>query len=113
MAHAARATLRFLFLQSLARVSQLPSFADSSALRRVHLETMKGLRDLAPVAEAPGLETLMVLDCNQFRLEHFEPFEGHPTLRSGSIDTGSLKRNKAIAALLGLEDADRVAWRDM
>jgi hypothetical protein len=106
-------SLRFVFLQSLAQVTELPSLADNSALRVVHLETMRGLRDLTPVAAAPGLEALLVIDCSQFRLEHFEPFVGHPTLKSARIGTGSRKRNEAIRALLGLDDADRAYWRDV
>ena len=99
--------LRFVFLQALAQVTQLPSFAGSKALRRVHLETMKGLRDLTPIAEAPGLDSLLVIDCSQFRLEHLEPFVRHPALRSARIGTGSRKRNEAIATMLGLPDADQ------
>lgn len=70
--------LRFVFLQALAQVTQLPSFARSTALRRVHLETMKGLRDLTPIAEAPALDSLLVIDCNRFRLEHFRAVRRSP-----------------------------------
>lgn len=106
-------TLRFLFLQSLTRVEQLPSMRDSSALRRVHLETMKGLSDLRPIADAPALESLLVLDCNQFRPEDFEPFVGHPTLREALIGTGSVRRNTEIRSMLGVAEAARANWRDV
>ena len=106
-------TLRYLFLQSLARVTSLPSLESSRHLRRVHIETMKGLRDLASVAMAPALESLLVIDCSQFSAEHFAPFVGHPSLREARIGTGSSRRNMAIDELLRLPSAEAARWRDV
>jgi hypothetical protein len=106
-------TLQFLFLQSQAQITVLPSFAENASLRCVHLETMKGIRNLAPVAAAPALDSLLVIDCPQFGPADFAPFVGHPTLRSARIGTGSRKRNDAIKSLLGLQDAPTRSWKDV
>lgn len=106
--------LRYLFLQSLARVTNLPSFAESNDLRRIHLETMKGLTGIASVGTAPALESLVIVDCRQFGPEDFAPLVGHPTLRRVRIGTGSQKRNDAINTLLHLPDAGyKIDWRDI
>jgi hypothetical protein len=95
-------TLQFLFLQALKQVTELPSLAALSELRRVHLETMKGLNDLSPVAHAPQLLELEAVDMRHLRPEAFAPFVGHPTLRFSTIGLGSLRKNEAVSALLGL-----------
>ncbi len=110
---AALESLKFLFMQSLARISALPSLARNTELRRVHLETMKGLQDLSTVAGAPALNTLLVIDCSHLRIEDFAPFVAHPSLREGAIGTGSVKRNRAIAHSLGLQEPDRRLWREV
>ena len=46
-------SLRALFLQALRRVETLPDFHRATDLRRVRLETMKGLRDLARLQQRP------------------------------------------------------------
>src|SRR6476469_2329268 len=45
-------SLRTLFLQALRQVEALPDFREATELKRVRLETMKGLRDLRPLATA-------------------------------------------------------------
>ena len=46
-------TLRYLFLQAVLRqVRELPNLSENVNLRRVHLEAMKGLRDLKPLTTA-------------------------------------------------------------
>jgi len=95
-------TLEYLFLQAQKQVTSMPSFERASKLRRVHLQTMKGLRDLAPLARAPALETLVAVDMGHLMPEHFRPFVRHPTLREAAIGLGSNKKNVAVDALLGL-----------
>lgn len=107
------ASLRYLFLQALAGVVDLPSLAPNAQLRRVHLQTMKGLRDLRAIADAPALEALIVIDCPQFRLEHFESFVGHATLAAATIGTGSRRRDDAIQARLGVSHAQQIEWSQL
>jgi hypothetical protein len=100
--------LQYLFLQSLKNVRRLPSLAALTQLRRVHLETMRGLTDLEPVAEAPALEELLVLDMRQLDLEAFRPFLAHRALRAALIVLGSENKNAAVEAMLGLQPATRI-----
>jgi hypothetical protein len=86
-------TLQYLFLQALKRVESVPSLRDLRLLRRVHLETMKGLSDLQPIADAPGLEELLVIDMRHLQPEALRPFVGHRTLRAAAVGLGSLKKN--------------------
>ena len=95
-------TLQHLFLQALRQVTRLPSFARSTALRRVDLDTMKGLTDLAPLAEAPKLEILNLIAMRHAAPEILRPFVGHPTLRAGIWGFGSDRKNFAAQDLLPL-----------
>jgi internalin A len=95
-------TLQYLFLQTLKGVTKLPSLQPLSLLRRVHIETMKGLNDLSSVAEAPGLEELLVVDMPHLKPEALRPFVGHPTLKRATVGLGSIKKNDAVQKLLGL-----------
>jgi hypothetical protein len=95
-------TLQHLFLEALTRVTRLPSFARSTALCRVDLAAMKGLTDLAPLAEAPNLEILNLGGMRHADPEILLPFVGHPTLRAGSWGFGSSRKNFAAQDLLRL-----------
>jgi hypothetical protein len=95
-------TLEYLFLEALAQVKRLPSFARSVALRRADLNTMKGLLDLAPLAEAPNLEILNLGAMRHADPEILQPFVGHPTLRAGAWGFGSRRKNFAAQDLLPL-----------
>lgn len=97
-------TLQYLFLQALKRVESVPSLRDLRLLRRVHLETMKGLSDLQPIADAPGLEELLVIDMRHLQPEALRPFVGHRTLRAAAVGLGSLKKNAVVDRMLGLPD---------
>jgi len=107
---AAALSLRFIFLQALTQVAALPSFAPLADLRRVHLETMKGLRDLAPVAAAPALTEFVAIDMGHLRPEAFRPFVGHPALRAARIGLGSARKNAAVRELLPLPDPGYAKW---
>jgi hypothetical protein len=98
-------TLRFAFLQALRRVESLPDFSRSTALERLHLETMKGLRSLKAVARAPALTDLVVVDVPQFRVDDFRCLVGHPTLERILVGTGSTRRNGEIEEMLALPRA--------
>jgi hypothetical protein len=95
-------TLQNLFLQALKNVTALPSFRNLRSLRRVTLDTMKGINDLSPVADAPALEELFVVAANQLKPDDFKPFVGHPTLKSATIGLCSVRKNEQAQKLLGL-----------
>ena len=100
-------TLQYLFLQALKQVDKLPSLGDLHLLRRMHLETMKGLTDLKPVADAPSLEELIVVDMPQLQPEVFAPFVGHPTLKHITAGLGSNRKNQMVEMLLRLPGVNR------
>ena len=101
---AALTQLEELFLQSLARVKSLPDLSGLQRLKRVHLETMKGIVDLGPIAKAPALEALNLIAMNHLKPEALRPFVGHPALRQCRIGLGSFRRNAAAYELLGFPD---------
>jgi len=85
-------TLEELFLQSLPQVRRLPDLSRMANLRRVTLHTMKGIRDLTPLTAAPTLEQLLLVAMPQLRPESLRPLVGHPTLRRGLWNIGSLRK---------------------
>lgn len=95
-------TLQMLHLDALEQVTKLPSFRPATALRRVHFRTMKGIRGLGPLAEAPNLEELAILGAPQLQPADFRPFIAHPKLRRISIELGSAKKNEAVREILPL-----------
>jgi hypothetical protein len=95
-------SLRALFLQALRQVDTLPDFSEAHSLRRVRLETMKGLRDLRPLATAPILEALELIDMRHLQPEDLAPLVGLPHLNQVTPGLGSRRKNDAATALLGL-----------
>jgi hypothetical protein len=105
--------LRHLFLQALPNVTALPDLSRARSLRRIHLEEMKGARDLRPIASAPALEELVLGDLAQLRPEDLRPLVGHPHLRAVTAHLGGARKNAEAQALLGLpEVAFDWDWRD-
>ena len=99
---AALPDLECLFLQALKRVTKLPSFRAAAALRWAILGLMRGLTNLAPLAEAPALRSLVAFDMGHLGPAAFMPFVGHRTLKAAAIGLGSKRKNDAVAASLPL-----------
>jgi hypothetical protein len=99
-------TLQNIYLQALKNVTVLPSLRNLEFLRRVTIDTMKGLTDLSPISQAPSLEELLVLSGNQWEPRDFRPFVGHPSLKTVVIGLGSVRKNRETEALLGLSRGD-------
>lgn len=97
-------TLQFLRLQALRRVDRLPALKDLTNLRRVILETMKGVRDPCALAEAPALEELFMIDMGHMQPDDFKCLVGHPSLRYAAVGLGSTKKNEAVHRILRLPD---------
>jgi len=95
-------TLRSLFLQALPQVDALPNFRRATELRRIRLEGMKGLRDLSPLATAPALEGVELIDMRHMKAEDLAPLVGLPQLKAVTPGLGSRRKNEAAAAMLGL-----------
>ena len=95
--------LQYLFLQSLTRVTALPDMRRLTTLRRVVIDTLKNLENLAPLRDAVALEQLLLVAMRHIRLEDLEVLVGHPTLREAVFGLGSVKRNAAAMELVGVE----------
>lgn len=101
------ASLQYLFLQALKNVSVLPEMSHLRSLRRVHLETMRGLKDLRPLAAAPALEQLALFDMPQLTNADLRCLAGHPTLSEVLAVPSSNRKKQALEELL---PAARAAW---
>ncbi len=88
--------LSVLYLEDLPNITTLPSFRNLERLREVSLRHLSGLSDLAPVSEAPQLETFNLSDANHCGAESLAPFWRHPTLRNIGIGLGSFKKNREV-----------------
>jgi hypothetical protein len=85
-------TLRKLFLQALPQVRSLPDLSRLTALREITLHGMRGITNLGPLASAPALETLSLVEMTQLEPDDLRPLVGHPTLRRGHWNIGGLKK---------------------
>lgn len=104
--------LRSVFLQALKRVDQIPDLTGASRLRRVDLETMKSVRDLRPLATAPALEEVVLIDMPQLNVEDLRPLAALPHLKAVTCGLGSRRKNEAAQAMLGLPEVrGRLDWR--
>ena len=63
---------------------------------------MKGLRDLRPLATAPALEAIELIDMRHLQPEDLAPLAGLPHLKAVTPGLGSRRRNEAATAMLGL-----------
>ena len=92
--------LQFLFLQSLPQVTALPDFSRLIKLRRVHLDNMKGIRDLNPLCRAPALEEVQHVNANTQRPQDYVELLKSKTVRRLAVGFGSNAKNQAFSALL-------------
>lgn len=99
-------SLQFVYLQALRRVAALPSCSGLVNLRTLVLDTMKGIRDLSPLREAPRLENLAVISAMHMQPSDFACLKNHPSLRGLTAGLGSTKRNDAVQSMIGLPAAN-------
>jgi hypothetical protein len=95
--------LEYLFLQHLKRVERLPTLASCRRLRRVHIDKV-GIRDLAPIAAAPNLTELLLIDMPQLGIDAFRALAGHPSLGALTAGVRNEARREQIHSFLGLGD---------
>ncbi len=91
--------LQNLFLQSLPHVESLPSLKDSSALRRVVLQNLKGMRDFSPLERAPALEDFGLVQGSLQTPEQLLPVLRNPNVRRVAALFGSDRKNRAFSSL--------------
>lgn len=93
-------SLQQLALQALRNVERLPSFKRLGELRRIRLNTMKGLKDISSLAEAPILEDFVFISAQNFQPEDFKILIDHPTLKRATVGFGSDKRNNKFRKMM-------------
>lgn len=102
--------LQYLFLQSLPRVVRLPELGKLIRLRRLHLDNMKGLRNLEALCGAPSLEELIHFDARNHAPREYECLLKSKTMKALRVAFGSESKNNAFRAML---DAHQKAWHDL
>lgn len=93
------AGLQNLFLQSLPHVDSLPGLTDSTALRRIVIENLKGLCDFTALETAPALEEFALLDGTKQTPQQLLPVLSNPRVRRVSAFFGSELKNKEFSQL--------------
>lgn len=101
--------LQYLFLQSLPRVTRLPELGKLIRLRRLHLDNMKGLRNLEALCGAPMLEELVHLDARNHAPRDYECLLKKKTMKALRVGFGSESKNRAFLAML---EAHQKVWHD-
>jgi hypothetical protein len=78
--------LQYLFLKSLPRITHLPDSSRVTESRRIVIDTVRGVTDLTPLANAPALEQLLLVAMRHIGLDDLRCLVGHPTLREAVWD---------------------------
>jgi hypothetical protein len=98
--------LRFLLLDALKNVTQIPDLSALRDLDTIWLETMRGITDLSPLTTAATLRRLAVINMTHLQPSAFEPLVTHPRLEEFVAGLGSDWKNNAVSELLPLPSWD-------
>jgi hypothetical protein len=96
---AALLRLQNVFLQSVPQIESLPLFTNSTALRRVVLQNLKGLGDFSALERAPALEEFALVEGNRQTPEQLLPVLRNPTVRRVGGYFGNDRKNQAFSRL--------------
>jgi hypothetical protein len=99
--------LEFLFLQALRNVVALPDASRLVNLRRVYLETMKGLKDVSGIFKSPSLEEYIHVCAQNMKPAQYAELLKHKTLKKALFGFGSDKKNKEIEDLMRNNGVER------
>lgn len=91
------AGLKTLHLDWMRNVTALPRLP---MLEDVTLSTMKGLTDLSPLAAVSTLRRLAIGEMRHLTVDSFRCFLGHPALQELRIETGKIRLDDEVKALL-------------
>ena len=84
--------LQYLFLQSLPQIQSIPQLRNSTKLRRVVIENLKGLSDFTPFETAPALEEFALMDGRKQTPQQLLPVFNNPKVRRVSAHFVSLRK---------------------
>ncbi len=102
--------LQYLFLQSLPRVTRLPDFGRLTKLRRIHLDNMKGLRNLDALCDAPALEELIHIDARGHDPNEYQCLLMNKTVKALRVGFGSDSKNNTFHSMLAAHEKQ---WHDL
>ena len=92
-------TLQNLFVESLKQAGALPDFSENISLRRIHLENMKGLKDLSALRDAPNLKEFIFLSAVSQKPEDILPALENPNVTHVLCAFGSDRKNNRFEKL--------------
>ena len=104
--------LQYLFLQSLSKVTSLPEFRNLAKLRRISLETMKGLKDVSTLRDAPVLTDYLHVAANNLQPDDYKPLLENKSVKNVLIGFGSDKKNNAFRAMMAEYGKARYEFRN-
>ncbi len=105
--------LQYLFLQSLRQVAALPSLNRLGKLRRIHLENMKGLKEIGSLESAPALEEFAHWYAQNMQPEDYLPLLRNPSLKRAAVGFGSERKNSRFSELLKEYEIDTsFGWKE-
>jgi len=73
--------LQYIEINSCKKIIEFPSLLNLKNLRRIVLETMKGLRDISGVSKAPFLEDLIIMEAKNIDHMQLNFFLKHKALK--------------------------------
>lgn len=91
--------LQNLFLQSLPHIESFPGLTDSTVLRRIVVQNLKGLRDFTALEAAPALEEFSLIDGRKQTPQQLLPVLKNPRVRRVGAYFGSDRKNSQFSHL--------------
>ncbi len=85
--------LQNLFLQSLPQIQSIPLLRNSTKLRRVVIENLKGLNDFTALESAPALEEFVLMDARKQCPQQLQPVLNNPNVNRVSAYFVSLRKH--------------------
>ncbi len=76
-------------------------------LRRVYLDTMKGLKDVSGLMKAPALEEFIHIAANNMEPAQYQPLLKLNTLKRARVGFGSDRKNNVFSHMMAQADLEQ------
>ncbi|NQX56790.1 hypothetical protein HQN86_24445 [Pedobacter panaciterrae] len=104
--------LQNLFVQALPQVERVPELKNLTALRRIYLENLKGLKDLFSLRSAPALEEFTYVLAQNQEPENLIPVLENPNVKRVCCRMGSSKKDDKFDELVSLYGKQEYEFRE-
>ena len=104
-------TLQYLALSGIKKIERMPDCSRLRSLRRVYLDTMNGVTDLAGLTEAPNLEDLIVVGC-KIEADTFSPIIAASKPMRVTVGLESRKAEADVETRLGKRSVNLFGTKD-